>query len=79
MTWEEPDADARNGIITSYTITYRSLSAGNGMGTRDTSDTEVVLSGLEEFTVYEIVVNASTAVGTGPGIPTTARTLEDGM
>lgn len=79
VTWDEPTADDQNGIITSYIITYQSLSAGDGIGTSNTPDTEIILSGLEEFTVYNIIVNASTAVGTGPGVSIMARTQEDSM
>ena len=78
MTWEEPDLADQNGVITSYTVTYRSLGAVDEGGRFDTSGTATTLENLEEFTQYEITVNASTAIGTGPGAITTNRTLGDG-
>ena len=68
----------QNGIITSYTVTYRILGAVDEGGRFDTSGTATTLENLEEFTQYVITVNASTAIGTGPGAITTNRTLGDG-
>ena len=76
VQWEEPNPPDQNGVITSYTITYSSQRSRKEQIT--TTETEVVLGGLEEFTLYTIIVNASTTVGTGPGAVTTARTDEDG-
>ena len=78
MTWEEPNLADQNGVITSYTVTYRSLGAVDEGGRFSTSGTTTTLTDLEEFTQYEITVNASTAIGTGPGADAVHRTLGDG-
>ena len=37
-----------------------------------------MLSGLDEYTVYNVSVRASTVAGLGPAVSMTARTLSDG-
>lgn len=78
ITWIPPDIDDRNGILLNYTITYTSsLDGQNNVMT--TPDTDILLTGLDEFTEYLIVVNATTSKGTGPGAETTVLTQPDGM
>jgi hypothetical protein len=48
-------------------------------GSTNTSDTMVILSGLEEFREYNITVTASTTVGSGPERSVTVMTPESGM
>ncbi len=73
MVWKEPNSADQNGVITGYAVTYSS-TLGLDNTVLGTTDTVIILAGLEEFTVYAVVVNASTAVGTGPGASTTQRT-----
>ena len=66
VQWGEVPAADQNGIIRSYTVTYKALPSGS-------SKTEVVnaptrqatLTGLNEYTNYSITVFASTAKGDG--------------
>jgi hypothetical protein len=78
VTWEPPTPDDQNGVIAIYTITYSSQSAMES-GSTNTSDTMVILSGLEEFREYNITVTASTTVGSGPERSVTVMTPESGM
>jgi len=69
VTWSEPDVT--NGIITSYEILY---SAGNILDTDAISipvdvttniSYQVVIGGLDPFTIYSVAVRAYTSIGAG--------------
>ena len=67
MSWDEVQADLRNGIITGYTITYQSLTKNdNGIVPAGPNDRQANLTGLKEFAQYTISVFASTVKGVGP-------------
>jgi len=72
LSWSEPLLP--HGIITSYTITY------NSSGTQilvmiDARDADnYLISTLDEFTVYEIFIHASTRIGPGPSASLTVTT-----
>ena len=42
------------------------------------SSLSVVLSGLEEYTLYSVVLSAATSAGSGPETVATARTNQSG-
>ena len=69
VTWSEPDVT--NGIITSYEILY---SVGNILDTDAisipvvvTTNTsyQVIIGGLDPFTMYSVAVRAYTRIGAG--------------
>ena len=67
VSWGEVPTADRNGIITSYTVTYQSQTesdTGNKTVSAPTQDLE--LTGLKEFVKYNITVLATTAKGDGP-------------
>ena len=67
VTWDDVPAADKNGIITSYNITYHSLTENHSNSTRvDYPDRQVTLIGLREFVNYNITVFASTKIGPGP-------------
>ena len=67
VTWDEVPTDGQNGIITSYTITYQSLTQDhNGHFTVEFSAHQTVLTGLKKYVNYSITVFASTVKGNGP-------------
>ncbi len=76
VTWEPPASATRNGILQDYFISY-SDSTG-GVVNRTTPLTEVQLVGLDEFTVYNIAVRASTTAGAGPEALIQGTTLSTG-
>ena len=66
VQWGDVPAADQNGIILSYTVTYKALPGG----TPETKvviapTTEVTLTDLNEFTNYSITVFASTVKGAG--------------
>ena len=69
----------QNGIITNYTITYRSLTEGhNGSAITGPNDRQKELTNLREYVDYEITVLASTSKGDGPqSSPILVSTDED--
>ena len=67
VTWEEVQAELRNGIITGYNITYQSLTENdNGFVKAGPNDRQANLTGLKEFVEYNISVVAFTVKGDGP-------------
>ena len=79
VTWDEVPADNQNGIITSYTITYESLTQNhNDSKTVVFTKHETELTGLKKFVNYSITVFASTVKGNGPpGSPIIVTTDQD--
>ena len=67
VKWDDVPAADKNGIITSYNITYHSLTKNHSNSTTvDHPDRQVTLMGLREFVNYSITVFASTVEGNGP-------------
>ena len=65
--WDEVPAVEQNGIITGYTITYKSQTENDsGNVSAGPNDRQKELTGLKEFVKYNITVFASTVKGDGP-------------
>ena len=78
MSWDEVEADLRNGIITGYTTTYQSLTENeNEVVEAGPNDRQANLTGLKEFVQYTISVFASTVKGIGPPSVLVVRTDQD--
>ena len=78
MSWDEVQADLRNGIITGYTITYQSQTENdNGTVLAGPNDRQANLTGLKEFVHYKISVVAFTVKGSGPPSVLVLRTDQD--
>ena len=78
VSWEEVEAELRNGIITGYNITYQSQTENdNGVVEAGPNDRQANLTGLKEFVKYNISVVAFTVKGDGPPSVTVVRTDED--
>ena len=80
VEWDDVPAFDQNGIITNYTITYRSLTEGhNGSAIAGPYDRQKELTGLREYVDYDITVLASTSKGDGPqSSPILVSTNQDG-
>ena len=78
VSWEEVQAELRNGIITGYTIRYQSLTENdNGVVEAGPNDRQANLTGLKKFVEYNISVIAFTVKGGGPPNFTVVRTDQD--
>ena len=78
VSWEEVQAELRNGIITGYTITYQSQTENdNGVVQVGPNDRQANLTGLKEFVDYKISVVAFTVKGMGPPSVLVVRTDQD--
>ena len=67
VEWDYVPKPDRNGIITSYNITYHSLTENHSNSIIvDFPGRQVTLIGLKEFVNYSITVSASTKIGPGP-------------
>ena len=78
MSWDEVQADLRNGTITGYTITYQSQTENdNGIVPAGPNDGQANLTGLKESAQYTISVFASTVKGVGPPSVLVVRTDQD--
>ena len=81
VKWDEVAADKQNGIITGYTITYKSQTENhNGNVSAGPDDRQKDLINLKEYVRYNITVFASTAEGDGPASDPVfvVRTDQDG-
>ena len=82
VSWDEVPAIEQNGIILLYEVQYEPLVTFDGelmTMSMNTSNTSIVLGGLQEYVEYNITVRAYTSVGPGPFSPTVNnRTFEDG-
>ena len=79
VDWETVFVAYQNGIILTYTVTYRALPAGILQTAKVRApSTQVTLRGLKKYTNYSIFVFASTAKGDGNASdPITVTTDED--
>ena len=79
VIWEEVPAEQQNGIITGYTITYKSQTENdNGNVEVNGSVRQIELTNLKEYVNYNITVLASTVKGDGPASdPIVVRTDQD--
>ena len=79
VTWDEVPADQQNGIITGYTITYKSQTENDNGGVQvNGSVRQTELINLKEYADYNITVFASTVKGDGPAsVPIVVRTDQD--
>jgi len=64
--WSNVPAADQNGVILSYTVTFKALPDSSPQ-TKVVSapTTQVTLTGLNEYTIYSITVFASTVKGDG--------------
>ena len=79
VQWDEVPEKDKNGIIKGYKITYKDWRSGvEKTQTVDAPTRQVDLTGLNEFTKYNISVVAFTVKGDGPQSSTiTVSTDED--
>ena len=79
VTWNEVLADDRNGIITSYIITYKSQTENDNCNVQvNGSVLQTELTNLKEYVKYNITVLATTVKGDGPASdPIVVRTDQD--
>ena len=69
VSWDKVPADKRNGIITSYTIYYQSLTENDNGSVQVTGNPLAqgrLITELKEYVEYNITVLASTVKGDGP-------------
>ena len=82
VSWDEVPEIDQNGVIILYDVQYEPLMTFGGelmTMTMNTSNTSIVLGGLQEYVQYNISVRAYTSVGPGPFSPgVDNRTFEDG-
>ena len=66
VSWGDVPSLDQNGVILSYTVTYRALPSGSSQTKNMTAPAnQTTLTGLNEYTNYSITVFASTSNGGG--------------
>ena len=82
VTWDEVPERDRNGIILTYEVLYEPQNTFGGQVmsmTRTSAELSLLLTGLQEFNIYNVSVRAYTSAGPGPYSDVIlAMTLEDG-
>ena len=65
LSWQQPAPETRNGLILGYSVRISSVSSAE---TREitTVNTNLTVTSLAPYTLYECVVAAYTSVGAGP-------------
>ena len=83
VSWDEVPPIDRNGIVTDYEVLYVPLETFEGaiMSMKvNTTNLSIIVTGFQEFVMYNISVRAYTSEGSGPySEEITEMTLEDGM
>ena len=79
VEWDQLPEEDQNGVIVSYTVTYRALPSNSSRSKNVTiKENHVTLTGLNEYTNYSITVFASTSKGRGnESKPIVVITAED--
>ena len=79
VSWGDVPSSEQNGVIVSYTVTYRALPSSPSQSKNvTTEENRVTLTGLNEYTNYSITVFASTSKGRGnESKPIVVITAED--
>ncbi|PIK35144.1 putative neogenin [Apostichopus japonicus] len=78
VTWNPPQPNRQNGIITSYSLRYREVgSVFPQIVSTIADETSIILSGLSRDTSYEVRLAAATVNGTGPYTPWRQRKTLD--
>ncbi len=72
LTWSRPVVP--NGVVTSYTLQYN-LTEDTPITTQ-TINTFLTVTSLQEYSLYEFVVYATTRIGNGPTASIVVRTKE---
>ena len=77
--WDDVQANLTNGIITGYTITYKSQTENDNDSVQvNGSVRQTELTNLKEYVNYNITVFASTEKGDGPAsVPIVVTTDQD--
>ena len=73
LTWSDPLIP--NGIVTTFTVTYNFSNIVQSI-TLSADIRNVLISGLEEYTIYVFAISASTRIGSGPSTEILLRTEE---
>ena len=66
LTWQFPPPDERNGVVLGFIVRLSSVSLRTETREITTVYTNITVTSLTPYTVYECVVSAYTSVGTGP-------------
>ena len=78
LTWDPPLPEEQNGIIINYIINVTEADSGVSFQLFS-ANTSLLVESLLPFTSYNLLIAASTSVGTGPfSRLLTLQTLQDG-
>ena len=77
LSWEPPDNEYQNGILTGYTV--MTVNDDTTIMTQSSTATNAVVSNLRPFTMYEVTIAAHNSAGRGPfSVGITIQTNETG-
>ena len=84
LNWTVPIIDDLDGNLTRYEVVYYGFVIDTEervktIVTSSLNNQTLLLSNLEDFTLYFVSVRASTIIGFGPAVSGTVRTLQAGV
>uniref|UniRef100_A0A7N8YD30 Receptor-type tyrosine-protein phosphatase F n=1 Tax=Mastacembelus armatus TaxID=205130 RepID=A0A7N8YD30_9TELE len=79
LAWDPPPLTERNGKIVKYMVVYRDINSQHN-NTSSTTETQMIIQGLQPDTTYDIRIQAFTSKGGGPISPSIqSRTMSTSM
>ena len=66
LSWDEVNCTDRNGVITGYSIRWFNINEGVQSTVNNSGATDITITGLTEFRLYNISVAAMNNNGVGP-------------
>jgi hypothetical protein len=78
VKWDDIPVHSRNGILLGYHIYHRKSGSSGTAKNVSVTASNVVLTGLETYTLYDVHVCGFTSVGDGVCSEVTARTRSHG-
>ena len=79
VTWGRPSEIDINGVLKFYSLRYHRINFNDfDLTAINASQDSIILTGLYNYTLYEVLIAATTINGTGPFISHTIQTSENG-
>lgn len=79
VTWQEPPPETQNGALSGYKVLFYKNTSSGDQQQRISSETRILLTGLDTFTIYMVSVQAYNLAGEGPRSSFIAARTSEGV